>query len=105
MEAVDLNLGEVLANEGTTRLLQYNDFRFYWEQDATAATTKHNQQTWGTWEGRLREAVQEMGGSRDGRVQEMGHTHFEHRDAPGSKSGRAGGQLQGAGIETAEPEG
>ena len=59
VEAVDLNLGGRPGQRGITRLLQYNDFRFYWEHDVTAAT-RHNQQTRGTWEGRLREAVQEM---------------------------------------------
>lgn len=53
VEAADLNLGGGPGQRGITRLLQYNDFHFYWEQDVTAATTKHNQPTRGTWEGNL----------------------------------------------------
>ena len=36
VEAVDLNLGGSPGQRGITRLLQYNDFRFYWEHDVNS---------------------------------------------------------------------
>lgn len=92
VEAVDLNLGGGPGQRGITRLLQYNDFRFYWEQDVTAATTKHNQPTRGTWEGRLREAVQEMGV-----VQETWPHPLRTQRRPWLKVRESWGPTQGAG--------
>lgn len=60
VEAVTLNCVGAWPTRGSLGFLQYNDFHFYWEHDVTASTAKHSQQTRGTWERRLRKAVQEM---------------------------------------------